>query len=54
MEEPRRPSHPDLAGHKVTSSRPGKATLSAPWAAFRAAYINLDAYPKTSGGPVER
>jgi hypothetical protein len=30
MEEPRRVSPPGLAGHKVTSSRPGKARLSAP------------------------
>jgi hypothetical protein len=30
MEEPRRVSQPDLAGHKVTSNRPGKARLSAP------------------------
>jgi hypothetical protein len=30
MEEPRRPSQPGLAGHKVTSNRPGKARLSAP------------------------
>jgi hypothetical protein len=30
MEEPRRPSQPGLAAHKVTSNRPGKAKLSAP------------------------
>ena len=30
MEKPRRPSQPGLAGHKVTSDRPGKARLSAP------------------------